>query len=169
MATVELCDIVTEADRQAALAVRRAPGQERFVASVEKSFVDALDGAEAYPQMWTVNAADVVVGFVLICDGIPDEILVARDLIGPYFLWRLLIDERHQRQCYGTAALEALVAYLSTRPGADALYLTCHPGDDGPQAFYERFGFVASGQIKWEEVVMRLDLPRATGAGSATV
>ena len=37
MATVELRDIVTDADRAAALTVRRGPGQERFVASVEKS------------------------------------------------------------------------------------------------------------------------------------
>ena len=35
MTTVELRDIVTDADREAALAVRRGPGQDRFVASVD--------------------------------------------------------------------------------------------------------------------------------------
>lgn len=40
MATAQLRDIVTDADRKAVLAVRRGPGQERFVASVEQSFRD---------------------------------------------------------------------------------------------------------------------------------
>jgi diamine N-acetyltransferase len=42
MASVELRDIVTEADRAAALALRVAPGQDAFVASVEDSFADAV-------------------------------------------------------------------------------------------------------------------------------
>ena len=40
-------------------------------------------------------------------------------LLGPFYLWRLLIDERHQRRGYGTAALDAIVAYVRGRPGAE--------------------------------------------------
>ena len=166
MALVELRDIVTDADRAAALAIRRGPGQERFVASVEKSFRDAEDDARACPRMWTINAGDNVVGFMMISDGIEIERLGADDdLVGPYFLWRLLIDERFQRRGYGTAALKALVAYLATRPAADVLWTSCHPGDGGPLPFYERFGFVATGEVKWGEIVLRFELP-ATGRGS---
>jgi diamine N-acetyltransferase len=159
MPTVELRDIVTDADRQAALAVRRGPGQDRFVASVEKSFQDAVVDARARPRMWSVNDAEAVVGFVMISDGVLDEDLAADpELVGPYFLWRLLIDERRQRQGYGTATLDALVAYLRTRPDAIILYTSCEQGEGGPQPFYERYGFAATGRIVEGEVVMALHL-----------
>ncbi|MBI3750418.1 MAG: GNAT family N-acetyltransferase [Chloroflexi bacterium] len=161
MAVVQLRDIVTDEDRARALAVQRGPGQEHYVASVEKSFADAIESPEAAPRYWTVNDGDEVVGFVMISDGVPaGEIEADPTLIGPYFLWRLLIDERHQRQGYGTATLDALVAYLRDRPGAIELYTSCVPGDGTPQPFYERYGFVPTGRIEEDEVVLRLDLPR---------
>lgn len=160
MAVVQLRDIATDDDRARALTVRRGPGQDHFVASVEKSFADALDSPEACPRSWTVNDGDRVVGFVMISDGVSVAAIEADPtIIGPYFLWRLLIDERHQRQGYGTATLDALVAYLHDRPGATALFTSCVPGDGTPQPFYERYGFVATGRIVEDEVLLRLDLP----------
>jgi hypothetical protein len=61
MTKVVLRDIVTEADREAVMGLRRGPGQDRFVASVEQSFRDAIDDARACPQMWSVNDGDRVV------------------------------------------------------------------------------------------------------------
>ncbi len=156
MARVELRDIVTEADRAAAIALEVAPGQERYVESVEGSFRDAIADARAAPRMWTVHADDgTMVGFVMISDGI--EHLEA-DLIGPYYLWRLLIDHRFQRRGYGTATLDAIVAYVRTRPGADILWVSAGQGEGSPQPFYERYGFVATDRIVEDEVVLRLDL-----------
>ena len=158
---VELREIVTEEDRAAALAVEQGPGQDRFVASVQESFDDAVRDARAVPRSWTVNVGDEVVGFVMISDGIPAERLASdADLLGPYFLWRLLIDRRRQRRGYGTAALDAVVSYLRTRPGADVLYTSAAQGEGTPQPFYERYGFVPTGQVLEGEVVLRLDLPR---------
>jgi diamine N-acetyltransferase len=160
MATVQLRDIVTDADRAAVLQLRRAPGQERFLGSMASHFEDAVSDARACPRMWSVVDGDKLVGFVMISDGIPTETLAADDdLIGPYYLWRLLVDERFQARGYGAAAIDAIVAYLRTRPGADVLWTSCAPGDGTPQPFYERCGFVATGEIKWDEVVLRLDLP----------
>ena len=163
MPTVQLRDIVTEADRQAVLALEVAPGQDRFVASVEDSFRDAIDDARAVPRMWSVNNRSRVVGFVMISDGIPAERLTSdRDLIGPYFLWRLLIDRHVQRLGYGTATLDAIVAYVRTRPGADVLWVSAGQGDGSPQPFYERYGFVPTGDVMDDEVVLRLDLTERT-------
>jgi len=160
---ITLRDIETDAQRDAALAIERAPGQERFVSSVEESFRDAVVDARARPRYWTINAGDEVVGFAMISDGIPaDELAAEPDLVGPYYLWRLLIDERHQRRGYGTAALDAIVAYLRHRPGADVLYTSVGQGEGSPQPFYERYGFAATGRVVEDEVVLRLDLPRAT-------
>jgi diamine N-acetyltransferase len=156
---IELRDIVTEADRRAALAVEAGPGQDHFVASVAESFADAVRDARAMPRYWTLNDGDEVVGFVMISDGVPPETLERdADLIGPYFLWRLLIDRRKQRRGYGTAALDAVVAYVRSRPGADVLYTSAAQGEGGPQPFYERYGFVPTGEVVDDEVVLRLDL-----------
>lgn len=159
MATVQLLDIVTEADRAAVMSLRVKPEQDRFVESVEGSLREAVVEARACPRMWSVYDDDQVVGFVMISDGIPPERLAEDgDLIGPYYLWRLLIDERYQRRGFGTAALDRVVEYLRTRPNADALLTSAGQGEGGPQPFYERYGFVPTGEMKFGEVVLRLDL-----------
>jgi diamine N-acetyltransferase len=161
MARVELRDIVTDEDRAAALALRVAPGQEEFVASVADSLREAVEYPEACARYWTAYDGDRAVGFVMLSDGIAEDVLAADPtLVGPYFLWRLLIDERAQRQGYGTAALDALVAYVRDRPGADALLTSAGQGEGSPQPFYERYGFVPTGEVHEGEVVLRLELPR---------
>lgn len=159
MAKVELRDIVTDEDRAAALALELNPGQDRFVASVAESFVDAVRDARAEPRYWTANDGDAVVGFVMISDNIPaDRLALDPELVGPYFLWRLLIDRRYQRRGYGTAAIDAVVDYVRTRPGGDVLFVSAGQGDGSPQPFYERYGFVPTGVVVDGEVVLRLDL-----------
>jgi diamine N-acetyltransferase len=156
---VELHDIVTDADRAAALRLRSAPGQEQFVASVEQSFADALEHPEACARYWAVYDGDEAVGFAMISDNIPRATLHAdATLVGPYFLWRLLIDERYQRRGYGTATLDAVVAYVRGRPDGDALLTSAGQGEGSPQPFYERYGFVPTGDIVEDEVVLRLNL-----------
>jgi diamine N-acetyltransferase len=158
-ARVELRDIVTDADRAAAIALRVTPDQEQFVADVETSLREAVEYPEACVRYWTANDGDRVVGFVMLSDGIPADVLEADPtLVGPYFLWRLLIDEQEQRRGYGSAALDALVEYVRTRPGADALLTSAGQGEGSPQPFYERYGFVPTGKIHEGEVVLRLDL-----------
>ncbi len=159
MATVELRDIVTDADRAAALELRTGPGQDRFVASVEQSFADAIEHPEACARSWAVYDGDRAVGFVMISDDIPRETLEADPTrAGPYFLWRLLIDERYPRRGYGTAALDAVADYVRRRPNGDVLITSAGQGEGSPQPFYERYGFVATGEVMEDEVVLRLDL-----------
>jgi diamine N-acetyltransferase len=161
MATVQLRDIATDADRAAAREMRTTEYQERFVSPVDASFRDAVLDARAAPRMWTLHDDATMVGFVMISDGIPQAVLDAEaEIVGPYYLWRLLIDVRYQRQGYGTAALDAVVAYLRDRPGADVLWTSAGQGEGSPQPFYERYGFIATDRIIDDEVVLRLDLPR---------
>src|SRR4026209_219550 len=109
MARVELRDIVTDQARSAALARRLGSGQDRFVADVEGSFRDPITYAHMCPRMWAVWAGDEVVGFAMISDGVPKDRLAADPhLVGPYYLWRLLIDEARQRRGYGTATLDGI-------------------------------------------------------------
>ena len=159
MAAIQLHDILSSADRAAVLALRRGPGQERYLGSMASHFEDAVADAGACPRMWSVHDGDLLVGFVMISDGIPAERLAADDdLVGPYFLWRLLIDERFQGRGYGAATIDAVVAYLRTRPGASVLWTSCKAGPGSPQPFDLHYGFALSGEVKWGEDLLRLDL-----------
>ena len=158
MARVALRDIVTDEDRAAALQLRVAPGQEQFVASVEESLAEAEQFPEAQARYWAVYDGDAMVGFTMISDGIAEEDL-ARDpnLMGPFYLWRLLIDERHQRRGYGTAVLDAVVEHVRGRGALELLTsYTAGPGSPGP--FYERYGFIPTERFAEGERVLRLDL-----------
>jgi len=68
------------------------------------------------PHLWAVHDAQAgtLVGFAMISDNIPPPI--DDDLVGPYYLWKLLIDHRCPRRGYGAATLHAVVDYLRTRP-----------------------------------------------------
>ncbi|MFL5679274.1 MAG: GNAT family N-acetyltransferase [Chloroflexota bacterium] len=155
MRVVQLRDIVTEDDRRAVLALRRGPGQDRYLGSMESHFEDAADEPRAKPRMWAVYDGAQLVGFTMISDNIEQ---LDEDLVGPYYLWRLLIDERFQGRGYGAATIDAVVDYLRTRPGADVLYTSCAAGDGSPQRFYLHYGFTLTGESKWGEDILALDL-----------
>jgi diamine N-acetyltransferase len=162
MATVQLHDIVSEDDVESVMGLRRGPGQERYLGVMISHFEDAIADAKACPRMWAVKDGGTgqLVGFVMISDNIPAETLAADDeLVGPYFLWRLLIDQRDQGRGYGRATLDAIVEYVRTRPDGDTLLVSAASGDGSPQPFYLHYGFEKTGEVKWEgEELMRLDL-----------
>lgn len=158
---VELRDIVTEDDVEAVMGLRRGPGRERYLGSMVSHFEDAALDARACPRMWSVHGADTgsLVGFAMISDGIPQQTLDADpDLVGPYYLWRLLIDHRSQNGGYGRATLDAIVAYVRNRPGAEVLLTSCAAGDGSPKPFYLRYGFLPTGLVIAGEDVLAYDL-----------
>ena len=159
MVTVQLRDIVTEEDKAAVLKLERRPGQERYLGSMESHFEDAIEDAIACPRYWSVHDRDQLVGFVMISDDIPAETLAANDdIVGPYFLWRLLVDRRFQGRGYGAATIDAIVDYLRTKPNAEVLLTSCKPGDGSPQPFYLHYGFTLTGREMWDEDLLALDL-----------
>jgi diamine N-acetyltransferase len=162
MALVELRDIATEDEVEAVMGLRRGPGQDRYLGSMISHFEDAIADAKACPRMWSIHARDSgqLVGFAMISDGIPAETLAADDdIVGPYFLWRLLIDHRHQGRGYGRATVDAIIDYVRTRPAGTTLLVSAAPGEGSPQPFYLHYGFEKTGEVKWGgEELMRLDL-----------
>jgi diamine N-acetyltransferase len=144
------------------MGLRRGPGQERYLGMMISHFEDAIADARACPRMWSVHDGESgeLVGFVMISDDIPAETLAADDdIVGPYYLWRLLIDHHVQGRGYGRATVDAIVAFLRTsRPNAETLWTSCKAGDGSPQPFYLRYGFEKTGNVKWGEDLLRLDL-----------
>jgi diamine N-acetyltransferase len=128
--------------------------QEQFVSSVAESLEEAESSSEAHPWYRAIYVDEIPVGFVMISEGAEGDDRYPWRL----FLWRLLIDERFQRQGYGTETLNVVVKELRTRSRADALFTSAVPGDESPVSFYEQYGFVRTGQIFDDEIVLRLDL-----------
>src|SRR5262245_3573046 len=93
MAAVRLHDIARADDRAAGIGLRLAPGQENYLNSMDEIFEEADRERRAMPHPWAVHdaASGALVGFAMISDNIPQPI--DEDLVGPYFLWKLLIDE----------------------------------------------------------------------------
>lgn len=91
----------------------------------------------------------------MIVDGEPDE---DKDGKPVYFLWRLMIAEPFHGRGYGRQAIQRLVDYVRTRPQANELLVSCGQGEGSPQGFYESLGFVLTGEVLDEEVVLSLPL-----------
>jgi diamine N-acetyltransferase len=148
---VSLCPL-DDSNRQEVEALRVAPSQEGFVSGVADSLREAAENPGAHALAWAVYADETPVGFVMIADEVegPDYI--------PHYLWKLLIDERHQRQGFGTATLDLVVEYFRGRPAVEALTTSAGQGEGSPIAFYERYGFERTGEMHGDEVVLRLAL-----------
>ena len=143
---------LSESDRPAVEALRVSPNQERFVSSVAQSLREAAEHPDARALYWVVHAEDTPVGFVMIADE------VRSSDYKPHYLWKLLIDERYQRQGFGTATLDLIVEYFRGRPGVEVLSTSAGQGDGSPVTFYERYGFENTGEVLDDEVVLRLRL-----------
>ncbi|WP_232660578.1 GNAT family N-acetyltransferase [Pseudonocardia sp. TRM90224] len=132
--------------------------QERFVATMAASFQDALvpelvGGVPAVPWMRAIAADGELVGFVMVAEASATE-------PDPY-LWRLLIDRRHQRRGIGARVVELLAEHVRNE-GARGLTVSWAEGLGGPEQFYRKLGFVPTGEIEDGEIVARLDLTPPT-------
>ena len=82
-------------------------------------------------------------------------------IIGPWFLWKLLIDERHQHRGYGSEVV-TLVAQVVRDNGGTELLTSCVQAADGPEAFYRRLGFKPTGDSDENgEIILALKLAAA--------
>lgn len=126
------------------------------VAQQQKSFVapNAVSIAQAYfePEAaWfrAIYADATAVGFVMVDDD-PEN--------AEYGLWRFMIDQRYQGLGFGQRALQLVIDHIRSRPGAKEFFTSCVPGDGSPCPFYEKMGFVYTGEVDDGELVMRLTL-----------
>ncbi|HEY4753415.1 MAG TPA: GNAT family N-acetyltransferase [Candidatus Limnocylindrales bacterium] len=140
--------------------LRRGRGPEAYLGSMESHFEDAAEEPRAMPHPWAVHDAATgdLVGFAMISDGIPEP--MDEDLVGPYYLWRMLVDASRQGHGYGAATIDAVVDYLRGRPGADVLYTSCVDGPGSPLTFYLHYGFRDTGRVMWGEHVLALAIDR---------
>ncbi|HSL58304.1 MAG TPA: GNAT family N-acetyltransferase [Acidimicrobiales bacterium] len=144
------------------LRLRTHPSQRRLVATLGQSFadlaVDHPDDGGGTVEPWVRGIA---------ADGEPAGFVMTQEPTAtspePY-LWRLLIDRRHQGRGIGTVVV-ARVAERYRTLGCESLAVSWEPGPGSPEPFYRGLGFVPTGDIVQGEVVGRLELRGATPGG----
>lgn len=154
--TISLREI-TEDNAASVGALDVTPDQTRFVSSVADSLAEAAEVPQANPWVRAVYADELPVGFLMLAwnvDPLPPGI------IGPWFLWKLLIDHRHQGLGYGREVMRQVVELIRDEGGTELL-TSYAVGDSSPAAFYEALGFEPTGDIHDGEVLARLPLDRS--------
>jgi diamine N-acetyltransferase len=145
-AVVELREVTGDTVR-AVCRLLVAPAQRGFVAPNAVSFAEALFEPKAWYR--AIVADDLPVGFVMLYDD-PEQ--------PQYFLWRLMIDHRHQGLGFGRRAIELVVEHVRSRPNATALLVSWLPGPGSPEPLYLDLGFEPTGEVDEGEIVARLAL-----------
>ena len=121
--------------------------QRKMVAPNAVSIAQAHFSDKAWFR--AIYAHETPVGFIMLADN-PEE--------SEFYLWRLMIAGPHQGKGYGRRAIELLLEYVKTRPGAKELLASYVPIEGGPEGFYRQLGFEPTGEVHGGEVVMRLAL-----------
>lgn len=128
----------------AAIRLGVAPEQRNFVASNLYSIAESRFEPGAVP-----------VGIY------KDETMVGFLMYGPYhgemWVWRLMIDQQYQRQGYGRAAMQAIIAALRAM-GHTEIFLSHEPENTVGAQFYASLGFEDTGRIEGNELVRHLVL-----------
>jgi diamine N-acetyltransferase len=149
---------ITPANQAEVEALSVRPEQDAYVAGVAASLREAAEEPDAAPWYRAVYDGDTPVGFVMLSDGITAENLRRHpDYLGPYYLWRLLVDHHQQGRGHGAAALALAADHVRTAH-APVLLTSCQPGPHTPLGFYLAQGFRDTGRVHQGEHVLELDL-----------
>ncbi|MGW5462050.1 GNAT family N-acetyltransferase [Streptomyces sp. NPDC003996] len=153
MTTPHLQDI-TPGNVEAAIGIRIRPDQEHAVEPVVKSLAEAYvhPAGVAWPRL--IVDGDRPVGFLMAFFDIDWH---GDGSVRRSGLWRLNIAAEEQGRGYGRFAVDSVAAEIRRRGGKE-LYVTWHPGPDGPEDFYLRLGFRRNGETSGGQTVGVLDL-----------
>lgn len=133
MSDVDLRDI-TAATVRAICALEVRQDQKGFVAPNAISIAQAhFEPAASFKAIY---AAETPVGFLMWRPGSES---------GACYLWRFMIDHRHQKNGYGKAALTLLFQALRDQ-GFHLLKTSIVQGSAGPLEFYRSLGFRETGE-----------------------
>jgi len=156
-AAISLREITADTVR-AVVALEVGPEQRAHVAPNAVSLAEALFNRGAWFR--AVYAGEEPVGFVMLFDPTVDGAVprghVRPDQMG---LWRLMIDRRHQRRGIGRRALDLVCEHVRRRHGFAMLLSSYVPGEHGPGAFYMRYGFTKTGQLRNDGKEVEIVLP----------
>lgn len=71
-------------------------------------------------------------------------------------IWRLMVDQNHQRKGYGRAAITQTINRIKAEVGCDEIYISFVPANVGAKALYASLGFEDTGRIDDGEILYKL-------------
>ncbi|MFY4719204.1 GNAT family N-acetyltransferase [Streptomyces sp. LaBMicrA B280] len=145
---------ITPRNFETAIGIRVRPGQEHAVEPVERSLAEAYvhPPGVAWPRLILDGTRPV--GFLM---AFLDIDWYGDGSVRRSGLWRLNIAAGEQGRGHGRFAVASVGAEIRRRGGRE-LYVTWHPGADGPEEFYLRLGFRKNGETSGGQTVGVLDL-----------
>jgi diamine N-acetyltransferase len=138
---------ITQEILNAILALDVSEDQKTLVASNAVSIAQASFSDHAWFR--AIYADEEPVGFVMLHIDLEKSI---------YGVWRFMIDQGHQRKGYGFEAMKQVIEYVRSLPKARELLISYAPTKGNAAPFYERCGFVETGEWADGERVMKLQL-----------
>lgn len=123
-----------------------ADEQSEFVATN----LFSLAQAKAFPECvcLAIYHDDVLVGFTMYCIDEEDH---------EYWIYRLMIDYKHQSKGYGKAAMEMLIDRIKEDIQHRVIYISFEPENIWAKHLYEKLGFEEDGRVIDGEVVYKLE------------
>ncbi len=145
------------------LKLRVAENQRQFVSANDRSIIEAYIALTGNGHVFPfgIYEEDTPVGFLMIGFGTDDDWedapAVATD---NYNLWRLMIDENHQKKGYGREAVRLALEFIKTFPcgKAECCWLSYEPENEVARRLYKSFGFGETGETDGDEVIAVLKL-----------
>ncbi|MDZ5471621.1 GNAT family N-acetyltransferase [Bacillus sp. 31A1R] len=133
---------VTKDNWDECIELRVGKKQEHFVASnlysiAEVQFLNNFEAMAIYNN-------NEMIGFTMF--GLdPDD--------SNYWIYRMMIDEKHQGKGYGKAALENVIDYLKKKPDCKLVMVGYHQENLSAHKLYESVGFTPKGLAPWGELI----------------
>jgi diamine N-acetyltransferase len=143
---VELKEITTE-NWEACIHLEPAESQKTYVASNLYSLAESKFFPSYIPL--AVYTGQEMAGFVMY--GIdPDD--------QNYWIYRLMIDQKHQRKGYGKAAILEVIERIKRNPVSRVIMIGFHPDNHAAEQLYSRVGFCIGEKAPWGERLGRYHL-----------
>jgi diamine N-acetyltransferase len=136
---------ITKDNWRQCIDLKVGPGQQDFVASNLYSIAESKFEPDWAPQ--AIYQGEMMVGFTMYG---PDP------STGSYWIIRLMVDERHQGQGYGRAAMQEIITRLKAIPNCTEIKISFAPENRIAERLYRSLGFQSTGLIIDGEVVLRL-------------
>ena len=140
------------------LKLKVSESQRSFVAANDVCIIEAYTTvtANGYAFPFGIYDKETPVGFLMIGFDTEDDWDDAPDIAkGNYNLWRLMIDEAHQRRGYGREAVRLALKFINTLPcgEAEVCWLSYEPENEAARRLNASFGFVETGEMDGEEII----------------
>jgi len=130
-----------------------ADSQKGFVAPNAVSLAQALFAPDAWYR--AIYVGDELAGFIMLED---QSLRSPRPEKPKVTVWRFMIDTKCQGRGIGKAALLRVIEHVRAKGLFKTLELSYVPGPGCPEPFYLGLGFLHTGRVDENEIVLELPL-----------